>query len=160
MVRKLSPERFYRVRDPKNFYAAMRADVELLLSKRAYLSLATVIMCCLDALAAGTGNATYGKFEKFVNRHFPDLCKALEVICPSRKGTRILYDEFRNGFAHLRGPKAKFAIAEDHELGGNWADLFEVDAVGQFTAINIDRLVREFLNVLDQLAAQKNILGS
>ena len=151
MVRKLSPEGFYQIRDPKNFHAAMRADVELLLSKRAYLSLTTVIVCCLDALAAGSGKATRGKFESFVTKHFHGLCTALESVCPGRKGGGILYDEFRNGFAHLRGPKSKFAIAEDHELSGDWADMVEVNAVGQFVAINIDRLAGEFLVVLGQL---------
>ena len=151
MVRKLSPEDFYQIRDPKNFHAAMRADVELLLSKRAYLSLTTVIMCCVDALAAGSGKATRGKFESFVEKHFHGLCTALESVCPGRKGGRILYDEFRNGFAHLRAPKSKFAIAEDHELSGGWADRVEVNAVGQFVAINVDRLAGEFLRVLGQL---------
>jgi hypothetical protein len=32
-----------------------------------------------------------------------------------------------------------------------WADRVEVDAVGQFVAINIDGLTREFLKILDQL---------
>jgi len=151
MVRKLSPEGFYQIRDPNNFHAAMCADVELLLSKRAYVSLTTVIMCCLDALAAGSGEATRGKFESFAGKHFPGLCTALESVCPGRKGGGILYDEFRNGFAHLRGPKSKFAIAEDHELSGDWADMVEVNAVGHFVAINIDRLAGEFLRVLGQL---------
>jgi len=76
----------------------------------------------------------------------------LESVSPGRrKGGKILYEEFRNGFAHLRGPKSKFAIAEDRELGGVWADTVEVDVVGQFVAINIDRLAKEFLIVLDQL---------
>jgi hypothetical protein len=151
MARKLPPETFYQIRDSKNFYAEMRADIELLRSNRRYVSLATVIVCCLDALAAGPGEATYGKFEKFVKTHFPDFCSALESLRPGRSGSRILYDDFRNGFAHLRGPKSKFAIAEDHELGGDWADLVEVDAVVQFVAINIDRLAQEFLKLLDQL---------
>src|SRR5438876_12328141 len=84
MVRKLSPEGFYQIRDPKNFHAAMRADVELLLSKRAYLSLTTVIVCCLDALAAGSGKATRGKFESFVTKHFHGLCTALESVCRAK----------------------------------------------------------------------------
>src|SRR4051812_25517185 len=122
MVRKLSSEGFYQSRDLKNFRRAMRDDVELLLSKRAYLSLTTVLMCCLDALAAGSGEATRGKFESFVGKHFPELCTALESACPGRKGGGILYEEFRNGFAHLRSPKSRFAIVEDHELSGDWAD--------------------------------------
>ena len=86
MVMKLSANNFYRIRDPKNFYAAMRADIELLRSSRRYLSLTTVIVCCLDALAAGSGEATRGKFEKFAKTHFPDLCATLEAVCAGRKG--------------------------------------------------------------------------
>lgn|ERR1700687_3170006 len=150
-MRKLQKASFYKVHDPKNIHAAMKKDVELLLSNRVYLSLSTVIMCCIDALAAGTGNATYGKFEKFVKQHFPDLCSALDQLCPKEKGSRVLYNQFRNGFAHLRAPKVDYAIAEDHELDGAWADRVEVDGVGQFVAINIDRLSRSFLQLLDTL---------
>jgi hypothetical protein len=90
MVRKLPPDTFYRIREPQNFRAAMRSDVELLRSHRAYVSLTTVIVCCLDALAAGPGEATRGKFEKFVTAHFPELCKALEAARPGRKGAATL----------------------------------------------------------------------
>ena len=41
-VRRLPPETYYRIRDPKNFYSAMRSDVHLLL--KSYLSLTTVIV--------------------------------------------------------------------------------------------------------------------
>lgn len=129
----------------------MRSDVELLRSHRAYLSLTTVIVCCLDALAAGSGRATRGKFEKFVERHFPDLCRALSTACVSKKGVSVLYDNYRNGFAHLRGPKDGFAIAEDDELNGDWVDQIEVDGVGKYVAINVDRLAKEFLELLNQL---------
>jgi hypothetical protein len=151
MTRKLPRATFYRVREPKNFHAAMRSDVRLLHSHRAYLSLTTVIVCCLDALAAGSGKATPGKFESFVETHFPALCSDLERSCPGRKGAVTLYDRFRNGFAHTRGPKREFAICEDHELDGQWADDIEVDGVGRYVALNVDRLAREFLVLLDKL---------
>ena len=151
MVRKLAAKTFYEIRNPQNFYAAMRADVDLLWSNRAYLSLTTVIVCCLDALAAGSGKATPREFEKFVTQHLPDLCTALEIACLSKKkGAAVLYDGFRNGFAHLRSPKHGFAIAEDHELHGDWADRVEVNG-SQFVAINVDRLAREFLILIDRL---------
>ncbi len=150
MPRVLPKEDFYRIRAPEHFFAAMRADVRLLAKHRAYLALSTVIMCCLDALAAGSGEATRGKFTEFVKRHFPDLCRSLGAACPGKIGSELLYDSFRNGFTHLRRPKAEFAIAEDHELDGEWADKIRVeDAV--FVAINIDRLAREFLLLLDVL---------
>lgn len=103
MVLKLPADSFYKIRDPQNFKAAIRADVELLHSHRACLSLTTIIMCCIDALAAGTGNTTRGKFEAYVSRNFPDLCRELQSVSANRRGAGILYDNFRNGFAHLRG---------------------------------------------------------
>jgi hypothetical protein len=152
-TRKLPPETYYRIRDPQNFYHAMRSDVTLLQSHKSYLSLTTVIVCCLDALAAGSGKATRPKFEAFVTKHLPDLCTAVEKANPGRKGAATLYDGFRNGFAHLRGPKREFAIAEDHELDGSWADQVELDGVGRFVALNVDRLAKEFLMLLDRLEA-------
>ncbi len=150
MVRKLPVNTYYRIRDPKNLYAAMRADVALLLTNRAYLSLTTVILCCLDALAAGTGKATPGKFKSFVTQHFSNLCVALEAVCPGEKGAAVLYDRFRNGFAHLRGPKWGFAIAVDHELGGEWADRVEVNG-SKLITINVDRLAKEFLMLVNRI---------
>src|SRR5437899_1119946 len=77
-----SPKDVYRIRSPKNFYAAMRADVQLLLENERYLALTTVIMCCLDALAADPGDAGRGKFGSFMERHFPELCTLLDSVCP------------------------------------------------------------------------------
>lgn len=151
MAKKLPCETRYRIREPKNFHAAMRQDVKLLLKHGRYLSLATVILCCLDALAAGSGEATSSKFATFVTRHFPDLCDNLEKTSPGKKGAATLYDGFRNGFVHSHGPKHRFAIAEDHELGGVFAAEVEFDGDGPYVALNIDRLAREFLTLLDQL---------
>ena len=146
-----SPNDVYRVRAPKNFYAAMRADVELLLENQRYLALTTVIMCCLDALAADPGDTRRrGKFGSFMKKHFPDLCTLLDPVCPGRKGTDVLYDKFRNGFAHNRGPKSNFVIVEDHEVEGDWAGRFP-DLDGKPVGINVDRLAKEFLKLLDQL---------
>jgi hypothetical protein len=88
MVRKLSPESLYLISDPKNFLADMRRDVELLRAHRRYLSLTTIIVLCLDALAAGSGRAERPKFEKFVSQHFPDLCAALESAALQAPSTR------------------------------------------------------------------------
>lgn len=122
--------------------------MNLLLEHRAYVSLTTIIVCSLDALAAGSGKATRGKFEHFITKHFPELCSELENVLQEKKGAATFYDAFRNGFAHLRGPKTGFAIAENHELGGAFADELEVDGIGKFVAVNLDRLAREFLALL------------
>jgi hypothetical protein len=151
ITRSFPVDEIYRIRDPKNFYAAMRSDVELLHKHKAYVSLTTVIVCCLDALGADSGRATKGKFEAFVSQHFPLLIADIEKACPGRKGTAILYDSFRNGFAHLRAPKPTFVIAEDHEVNGEWVGLFQTDKSGSLMALNVDRLTREFPIVLDRL---------
>jgi hypothetical protein len=153
MAHRVPPEKLHRIRDDANFHRQMSEDIRLLSQQGASISLTTVLMCCIDALAAGKGKATYGKFMALTETHFGELCTEIESVCPGTKGARILYDNFRNGFAHLRGPKARFAIAEDHELGGAWAGELEVDGGGRFTAINLDRLTRDFLALLARLDA-------
>jgi hypothetical protein len=145
-----SPPDVYHIRDPKHFHAAMHDDVKLLLESKRYLALTTVVMCCLDALAAGPGDAGSRTFETYVEKHFPDLCAPLNSVWPGRRGAYVLYDKFRNGFAHNRGPKASFVIVEDHEVEGEWAGRFP-DLDGQPVGINVDRLAKEFLALLDQL---------
>ena len=155
IIRKLPADAWYPIRDPKHFYAAIRSDVELLQKHRAYVSLATIIVCCLDAIAAGPKKATRGTFEGFVKHNFPDLVKEIECECPGKKGAAILYDGFRNGFAHLRTPKPTFAIAEEHELEGRWAGHLEIPGTVPLLALNVDRLAREFLIVLERLEADE-----
>jgi len=36
-------------------------------------------------------------------------------------------------------------------VDGLWADRVEADGIGEFVAINVDRLAREFLSLLDTL---------
>jgi hypothetical protein len=83
---ELPPENLYIIRDPKNFLSDMRDDVKLLHDNRRYLSLTTMIMCCLDALAAGSGDADKGKFQKYVTKNFPDLCAALKSAASEAHG--------------------------------------------------------------------------
>jgi len=151
MVKKLPKSAFYSIKSTGNFYSAMRRDVELLRANGCYTTCTTVIMCCLDAIAAGTGNAESRKFAALVSKHFPTLCDELNVVLPSKPGADLLYDKFRNGFAHLRGPKSGFAIAESGELEGRYAGEVEVDGLGKFVAINVDRLVDDFLVLVTRL---------
>jgi hypothetical protein len=70
----------------------------------------------MDALAAGGGDTSSGKFGVFARRHFHELCEGLDDAVLGKSGEMVLYNIFRNGFAHLFAPKTGFAIAEDHEL--------------------------------------------
>jgi len=153
MLPTIPAARLHRIRDPGNFHRTMREDVELLSSHGAHMSLTTVIMCCIDALAAGPGDASRAKFERFVERELPELCLQLGSATKAigKKGSSILYDKYRNGFTHMRGPKNRFAIAENYELAGNWAGVVRVEGAGEFVAINLERLTGEFLQLLARL---------
>jgi hypothetical protein len=101
-------------------------------------------------IVSRSGDTDRGKFERFIKKHFPDLCSLLDSVWPGRKGANVLYDKFRNGFAHNRGPKSNFVIVEDHEVEGDWAGRFP-SLYGRPVGINVDRLAKEFLTLLDQL---------
>jgi hypothetical protein len=129
----------------------MRRDVALLRSHASYVTCTTVVLCCIDAIAAAGGDADPGKFRRFVNKHFPVLCTELSGAVAGKSGSMVLYDKFRNGFAHLRGPKSGFAIAENHELKGRYAGELEAEGFGKFMAINVDRFIDDFLRLVEAL---------
>lgn len=151
MTKKLPKSSYFSIKAPQNFYSAMRRDVQLLRDHTSWTTCVTVVLCCIDAIAAGAGDASPGKFRKFAERHFGELCAGLAGTIRGKSGAEVLYGRFRNGFAHLRGPKSGFAIAEDHELDGRYAGKLEVDGIGTFVAINVERLVRDFLRVVENL---------
>ena len=145
----------YSIRAPENYYRDMREDVEVLRDRQRFIACVLVILSCIDALAADSGKATSGKFKAFVKREFPELCAGLDRVVRGKSGPDVLYDSFRNGFSHLRGPKANFAIADNTELNGEWAGEVEVDSKGKFVAINVERLIEHFLALTNRLEATR-----
>ena len=154
VFRKVLPSNaHYSIRAPGNFYRDMREDVEILREHRRFSTCTTVILTSLDALAAGDGEATYGKFVELVERELPELCADLHAIVPDKAGGRVLYDAFRNGFSHRRGPKANFAIADDNELDGGWAGELTIEGNGVYIAINVEKLIDRFIALVVKLEA-------
>ena len=151
MTTKISLPASYSIKAPEHLYAVMGHDVALLRDKGSYETCMTVILCCIDALAAGPGDANQRKFGAFVKKHFPTLCAELDGTVPGKSGAEVLYDKFRNGFAHLRGPKSGFAIANDSELKGRYATEVEIKGRGTWVAMNVDRLINDFSRVVADL---------
>jgi len=151
MTKKLPKSAYFSIKAPRNLYPAMRRDVQLLREHTSWTTCVTVVLCCIDAIAAGAGDASPSKFKRFVERHLGALCTELTGSVRGKSGSDVLYDKFRNGFAHLRGPKSGFAIAENHELDGRYAGRLEVDGVGTFVAINVERLVNDFVRVVEDI---------
>ena len=150
-VKKLPSTAYYGIRAPGNWYRDMRQDVELLRKHDRFSTCITVILSCLDALAAGTGIASSGKFERFVKQHLPALCADLDGTVTGKSGAHVLYDMFRNGFAHTRGPKSGFATGDNSELEGHWAGILDVEGKGRLVAINAILFIDAFLRLITDL---------
>lgn len=127
----------------------MADDVRLLYSSERFTSCAVLVLCFIDALASDSKNSDRGQFTQFVKTRFAALATALDGRVKGKPGSELLYDRFRNGLVHGLGPKAGFALCRDHELDGAYADDVEVPGVGRFVGINIDRLVQDFLCLVE-----------
>src|SRR6185295_12334284 len=101
MAIKINPDQVYLIRDPAHFYDEILKDLKLLWDSGAFSSAVTLIVCFIDAFAGGSKK----NFLPFMERHFPALCAELLALRPRKTGATTFYDEFRNGMAHLRGPK-------------------------------------------------------
>ena len=152
ITKKIASNDIYKIKDSGNFYPTIRREVQVLYDNRCYTTCTVVIMCCLDAFAADKGEAGRSKFESFVQKNFLALCKCLDGTVPGKTGAEVLYHKYRNGFAHLFSPKSDFAIAQDSELDGRFVGRFEVEGTRRIiVALNVDRLIREFLELVNRL---------
>lgn len=150
---KLPKDSFFSIRAPVNLYNDMLRDVEVLYRQPAFTSCLTLIACFIDALGAGSGGADKAKFVAFMERHFRGLCDELGTAVPGKPGAVTFYQEFRNGLAHLRGPKSGYALARDNETGGAYVEVFDVDQHGRYVGVNVDRLYTEFMALVRKLGS-------
>ena len=148
LVVRLPKTAIYQIKSPGTLYVGMVRDVDLLFNQPAFTSCATLIVCFIDALAAGTGKASKPKFLAFMKKYFPVLCSELAAAVPGKAGAVTFYEQFRNGLAHLRGPKSGYALARETETGEKYAEVFDVDGRSQYVGVNIDRLHTDFLGEL------------
>ncbi len=151
MTEKIPKTAFYNIKAREHYIPAMRRDVQLLREHTSWTTCMTVVLCCIDTLAAGNGDADRGKFKVFCQTHFPDLCAALDGTVPGKTGSDVLYDKFRNGFAHLRGPKSCFGLTQGPGLAGRYVVELEVEGGGTFFAIDVERFIGEFLALAKRL---------
>ena len=142
----MAMKRILRVGTPKNRYTTMIHALDTLYrsSPRPYVGLACLLSCYMDAAAAGAGDATRKKFLGFLRANFGQLCAGLSGQEPNLDGAEVFYKYYRSAMVHtFFSPKPKFAIAEDDELNGAYVGQL-TDRGFTFTAVNIDRLYRDF----------------
>jgi hypothetical protein len=148
MKYKLTSSAYVSLQDPKVRYPAMADDLELLHDNKRFVSCAILMLCFIDALAAGRGKATSGKFVMFVKENLSDFSSALASLRPKKQAGKILYDSYRNKLAHLFRLESDFLLCENHEIGGEYAAEVEIDGRTPCIGINIDRLVTDFVTWL------------
>jgi hypothetical protein len=82
-------------------------------------------------------------------------CSTSAAFSAAKERGEDLYEEYRNGLAHSRRPNNSPGIAEEHEVNGAWAERLQISGTDrQIVCINVDRLAREFLLLLDRLEAE------
>lgn len=147
---RLAREQLYSTRDSAHFHDGLIKDVRVLWDAQAFPSCVTLIVCFIDTLAAKDADATKAKFASFLEAHFPALCDDLQALVGGKSGAISFYEAYRNGLAHLRGPKSGYALARATETNGKYVEVFEVDGVGQFVGLNVDRLYSDFLVAVER----------
>ena len=145
MVAKVPKEQLHSIRDSAHFHDELIRDVKLLWEANAFPSCVTLIVCFIDALAVGARGAEKARYLQFLELHFRSLCDELSAVVPVKPGAVTFYEQFRNGLAHLRGPKGGYALARATETNGKYIEEFEVDQVGRYVGINVDRLYADFI---------------
>jgi len=150
VVVKLPREHLYSIRDPAHFHSELLKDVKVLWEAGAFNSCVTLIVCFIDALAASDQGSDKFKFSQFMEAHFKPLCDELNAAVPNKRGAITFYEQFRNGLAHLRGPKSGYALARSTQTGEKYIEEFEVDQVGRYIGINVDRLYTDFVAAVEK----------
>jgi hypothetical protein len=150
-VKTIPTDEVFRTGVSSNRYNLMHLDVELLHRQERFTSCTVLMMCFVDALASPDSDSDRSRFAQFVKAHFAELYKGLDGLVPGKTGGDLLYDRYRNGLLHRLGPKAGFALCRNAELDGAFVGEIEIEGMGRFTAINVDRLVDEFLSLIRRL---------
>lgn len=111
-----------------------------------YIGIACLISCYMDAIAAKGGEATAGKYEKFLRKNFGQLCAGLRRET-GRDGAKVFRAQYRTKMAHnYFTPDPGFALAEDAELGGKYAGRLVIGG-RTLIAINVERLYKDFVTL-------------
>jgi hypothetical protein len=142
----MTVKRALRVGTPKTRYSTMVHALDTLYraTPRPYVGLACLLSCYLDAAAARGGGASRRKFLRFLRANFRQLSAGLNGQEPGLDGAEVFYKYYRSAMVHtFFSRKRKYAIAEDDELDGAYVGQI-TDGGLTFTAVNVDRLYRDF----------------
>lgn len=144
-MKDIPKEHFMNLGDQPRVAATMAKAVRLMHGARIYTATMCLIASYIDAIAGGDK----GKYVRFLEVNFPELCKALAE--GQKGGAVVFYEKFRNGVLHLNSPKLGYALLEDSEADGKYVADVRVGTM-EMRGVNVDRLAKEFVVLAESLA--------
>lgn len=121
----------------------MRSAVEVLRTRPDLgFVLVSLVAAFIDGLAKGSPGKTRTAYLAYLKTNFPELCQSV--------GAEVFYSHIRNAGIHEFAPRPPFALAPNEELHGQYCETREMDGT-EWTVVNADRIVDDFLAHLDQL---------
>jgi hypothetical protein len=143
-MKSIDPSVVTNIADPAVRRSMMRSTVELFRTRPELgFVLVSVVAAFIDGLAKGKPRETRGTYLAYLKENFPDLCESI--------GAEVFYSHIRNAGIHEFAPRPPFALAPNSALGGEYCETRELNGA-EWTIINADRIVNDFLAHLDQLA--------
>jgi hypothetical protein len=129
-------------------YEMMREVIETVADRgKLFMPLLNLVTTFIDGLASGAPGTTKAAYLEYLDKHFPELCKAL--------GAEIFYSKYRCGAVHEFNLKAGFGIARDSRMDGAYVGTQTIKETGEeLTVLNIDRLVADFIRHVSNLEAE------
>lgn len=127
--------------DTKKTAKRLADAVELCRDKAYWVPALVLVTAGIDRFGGGSKTG----YQKLLRTDFPDLCKHLT---PSD-----FYAKYRNGILHEFSPKKGYALANDHEIGGNYfAEVIVRSNKKKLKALNVDRLIKDFLKLAHRIS--------
>ncbi len=131
------------IADPAVRVEMMRSAIHLLRANPDLgFVLVSLIAAFIDGLAKGAPGKTRSAYLTYLKANFPELCQSI--------GAEVFYSHIRNAGIHEFAPRPPLALARNAELPGQYCEMREMDGA-EWTVVNVDRIVDDFLAHLDQL---------
>jgi len=101
----------------------------------------------IDGLVQSPKGRVGVPYKQYLETHFPEMCKQL--------GAEVFYEYFRNSSIHEFAPRPPFALGSTKSLGQAYVGRWKIEN-REWTLLNIDRLVADFLQHLGKLVKATN----
>ncbi|HUK55750.1 MAG TPA: hypothetical protein VLY20_03745 [Nitrospiria bacterium] len=144
MAKKVPKQEFVDLGDRRILADELKKSVEICHKDGRYVAVLCIIVCGIDAFAAGDKSFTAHKrdYLKILEKHFPVLSKKL--------GAQKFYNTYRHGIVHHFHPMKGYNLSQDSDLNGEYVAELEIEgrqAAG--VSINMDRLISDFIQLCD-----------